>query len=131
MIPDGVNSTATQSKNVEKETFNKVTPLEYELSQVPIETSQQFLEWFTVIERELEHEQEQIYRDYMHRSTSYESVCQNLLECTQQVEDHFNAILKKYAVVNQKSMAIQSTCERVLNEQVLLFHRLACPVLFS
>ncbi|KAG0244713.1 Golgi transport complex subunit 3 [Mortierella sp. GBA43] len=86
----------------------------------PIETTQQFLDWFSGIEGEMERDQEDVYRNYLAVVVLYKGACDGFLEQIEETSECFKNLEGHYEFVEEKTRALQSACEKLLQEQTNL-----------
>ncbi|ORX59004.1 Sec34-domain-containing protein [Hesseltinella vesiculosa] len=101
---------------------SQVAALERQLSldigtDKPIETLQQFYDWFAVKEKEMEQGQEDVYRHYMSNVQFYQSACVDLLSDLEATNTLFQDLLQDYGFVENQTKSLQSICEQLLHEQ--------------
>ncbi|KAG0365751.1 Golgi transport complex subunit 3 [Gamsiella multidivaricata] len=87
---------------------------------VPIETTQQFLDWFSGIEGEMERDQEDVYRNYLTVVELYKEACDGFLQQIDETSECFKSLEGHYAFVEEKTRALQLACEKLLEEQTNL-----------
>ncbi|KAI1308451.1 Golgi transport complex subunit 3 [Mortierella claussenii] len=101
--------------------MDEITVGEYEPEQQePIETTQQFLDWFSTIEGEMERDQEDVYRNYLTVVVLYRQACDGFLNQIDETSDCFKSLEGHYAFVEEKTRALQLACEKLLQEQTNL-----------
>ncbi|CAO3629980.1 unnamed protein product [Cunninghamella blakesleeana] len=83
----------------------------------PIETLQQFFDWFAVMEKDMEKGQEDIYRDHLSIVSYYKEVCDEFLKDIQTTRKLFDDLGKDYGFVEKQTKSLQTTCEELLEEQ--------------
>ncbi|KAG0310178.1 Golgi transport complex subunit 3, partial [Dissophora globulifera] len=94
---------------------------EYEPEQLePIETTQQFLDWFSGIEGKMERDQEDVYRNYLTVVILYKEACNGFLHQIDETAECFKNLEGDYAFVEEKTRALQLACEKLLLEQTTL-----------
>ncbi|KAF9175709.1 Golgi transport complex subunit 3 [Mortierella sp. AD011] len=86
----------------------------------PIETTQQFLDWFSGIEGEMERDQEDVYRNYLTVVVLYKEACDGFLKQIDETTECFKSLEGHYAFVEEKTRALQQACEKLLLEQTNL-----------
>ncbi|KAF9919287.1 Golgi transport complex subunit 3 [Lobosporangium transversale] len=86
----------------------------------PIETTQQFLDWFSTIEVDMEREQEDVYRNYLTVVILYKEACDVFLKQIDETSECFKSLEGHYAFVEEKTRALQLACEKLLQEQTNL-----------
>ncbi|KAF9905427.1 Golgi transport complex subunit 3 [Linnemannia zychae] len=86
----------------------------------PIETTQQFLDWFSGIEGKMERDQEDVYRNYLTVVVMYKEACQGFLTQIDETSECFKSLEGHYEFVEEKTRALQLACEKLLQEQTTL-----------
>lgn len=86
----------------------------------PIETTQQFLDWFSGIEGKMERDQEDVYRNYLAVVVMYKEACQGFLTQIDETSECFKSLEGHYEFVEEKTRALQLACEKLLQEQTNL-----------
>ncbi|KAI7868135.1 Sec34-like family-domain-containing protein [Spinellus fusiger] len=86
-------------------------------SDKPIETLQQFFDWFATRESEMEKDQEDVYRNYLSMVVLYKESCDGFLEDLHGTLELFSALGDEYTFVEKRTYALQTTCEELLKEQ--------------
>jgi hypothetical protein len=93
---------------------------DHEAEQInPIETTQQFLDWFSGIEGKMERDQEDVYRNYLAVVIMYKEACDRFLAQIDETSECFTSLEGHYAFVEEKTRALQVACENLLLEQVI------------
>lgn len=87
----------------------------------PIETPQQFHDWFTRVERAMERQQEEIYRHHLHELDGHVATCEGVLEQLDDARGLLSEMEANYRFVEDNSRALQLACETMLDEQVRLW----------
>ncbi|KAF9437631.1 Golgi transport complex subunit 3, partial [Entomortierella beljakovae] len=101
--------------------MNGVNVDDYESGKLePIETTQQFLDWFSGIEGEMERDQEDVYRNYLTVVILYKEACDGFLKQIDETTGCFKGLEGHYAFVEEKTRALQLACEKLLEEQTSL-----------
>lgn len=85
-----------------------------------IDNTKQFLQWFSAIQREMEEEQEESYRNYMDKLSFYADHCQSMLKSVEKIRELLDSMMEKYSLVEEKSQSLQYACEKMLEDQVRL-----------
>ncbi|KAL8277753.1 hypothetical protein RQP46_009875 [Phenoliferia psychrophenolica] len=83
----------------------------------PIETTQQFHDWFARVEQSMEREQEEIYRTHLHEIEQYIASCDDVLEQLDDSRGLLSEMEANYRFVEDNSRALQLACENMLDEQ--------------
>lgn len=89
--------------------------------QAPVESTQQFLDWFSHIEGEIEAEQERDYRRHLDTVDGYVDGCDHILDELEESRGLLFEMQANYKFVEENSQALQSACEDMLGEQVRLY----------
>lgn len=84
----------------------------------PIETTQDFLDWFTKIEHNLESEQELVFNKFKIKIDSFIDDCEEIFECLEDSRGLIKEMEANYKFVEDNSRALQLACEAMLEEQV-------------
>ncbi|KDE07396.1 hypothetical protein MVLG_02263 [Microbotryum lychnidis-dioicae p1A1 Lamole] len=90
---------------------------EQEPTLAPITTTQQFHDWFALVERSLEIEQEQVYVNHLETLSHHLAACQHVLENLDDARGLLSEIEANYRFVEDNSRALQLACETMLDEQ--------------
>lgn len=85
--------------------------------ETPIETTQQFLDWFSKIEASMESEQERVYDTFRLELQTYTDNCQRATEMLQDSRGLIKEMEANYRFVEENSKALQVACEAMLEEQ--------------
>ncbi|KAI8096515.1 uncharacterized protein BX664DRAFT_355870 [Halteromyces radiatus] len=104
------NLYAESTAAAEKQSANDIR------SDKPIETLQQFFDWFAVMETEMEKGQEDVYRNYLSMVTFYRTVCDEFLENLDTTKNLFEELGQDYGFVEKQTKSLQSTCEELLQQ---------------
>lgn len=86
-------------------------------SEKPIETLQEFFDWFAVMESEMEKGQEDVYRNHLSIVELYQNACDEFLEDLKTTCQLFDNLEKDYSFVDIRTRSIQTACETLLEEQ--------------
>lgn len=86
-------------------------------SEKPIETLQEFFDWFAVMESEMEKGQEDVYRNHLSIVELYQNACDEFLEDLKTTCQLFDDMEKDYSFVDVRTRSIQTACETLLEEQ--------------
>lgn len=96
----------------------------------PIETTQQFSDWFGRVEQEIEAEHERDYRLHLNTVDAYLDGCDEILDTLEESRGLLYEMEANYKFVEENSRALQAACEDMLGEQVSLLMPLPlCTVL--
>ncbi|CAG8512769.1 11132_t:CDS:10 [Rhizophagus irregularis] len=83
----------------------------------PIETTQQFFDWFARMEADMEKDQEDVYRNFLTVVTMYREACSKFLEQIDTTVKLFNDLDSNFKFVEERTKALQTACEKLLEEQ--------------
>ncbi|GAA5814892.1 hypothetical protein MFLAVUS_008395 [Mucor flavus] len=86
-------------------------------SKKPIETLQEFFDWYSLMETEMEKGQEDVYRNHLSMVQLYQEACNDFLSDLQVTCKLFDDLEKDYSFVDLQTRSIQTTCETLLAEQ--------------
>lgn len=84
----------------------------------PIETPQQFSDWFSKVEQEIEAEHERDYRLHLDTVDAYLEGCDEILDTLEESRGLLFEMDANYKFVEENSRALQAACEDMLGEQV-------------
>ncbi|KAJ3146876.1 Golgi transport complex subunit 3 [Geranomyces variabilis] len=88
--------------------------------QGPVETTQQFFNWFETVEQEMERGQEEGYRSYLGTVYVYQDACEEILGKVNSTADLLTGLHDNYDSVEGRTKALQNACEKLLAEQTQL-----------
>ncbi|GAA5916133.1 hypothetical protein JCM5296_007314 [Sporobolomyces johnsonii] len=83
----------------------------------PIETMQQFHDWFARVEHSIEHSQEEVYRQHLAELDHHLATCEAVLEGLDESRGLLSEMEANYRYVEENSRALQLACETMLDEQ--------------
>ncbi|KAI7847278.1 Sec34-like family-domain-containing protein [Circinella umbellata] len=86
-------------------------------SEKPIESLQQFFDWFAIMESEMEKDQEDVYRNYLSVVSLYRESCDDFLMDLKTTSELFDELGSEYGYVEKRTRSLQTACEKLLNEQ--------------
>lgn len=87
----------------------------------PVETTQQFYDWYARVENAMEREQEEAYRATLAEVEAYVEACDEVLEQLEDARGMIHEMDANYRFVEENSRALQVACETLLEEQVRSF----------
>lgn len=90
----------------------------------PVQTAQQFYDWFSAIERSVALSQESHFRDHLTEVENYFHTCDGLVQDVDDVEREVDGMLEGWQSIEVGGRKLQDDCEELLNERV-------CVVCFS
>jgi hypothetical protein len=86
----------------------------------PIETAQQFHDWFAKVEQSMERSQEEVYILHLNELDQHVEQCEMVLEQLEESRGLLSEMEANYKFVEENSRALQLACETMLDEQVCL-----------
>lgn len=107
-------TTATTLKSIPSTAIPSISNL---LLSEPIKTTQQFHDWFSLVERGIELSQEEIYRIHLTELNEYISSCDTVLSQLDDARGLISVMEANYRFVEDNSRALQQACETMLDEQ--------------
>ena len=84
----------------------------------PIETTQEFHDWFSRVEQSIEKQQEEVYRSHLAELEGYLGRCESALGELDEARGLLGEMEANYRFVEENSRALQVACETMLDEQV-------------
>ncbi|KAI9483815.1 MAG: Sec34-like family-domain-containing protein [Benjaminiella poitrasii] len=86
----------------------------------PVETLQEFFDWFAGIETEMQKGQEDVYRTHLSTVKLYKESTEALLDNLKETDALFDELENHYSFVEKRTRSIQTACENLLDEQARL-----------
>ena len=84
----------------------------------PIQTPQQFYDWFALVDREIAHSQEAHFRAHVASVAKHLAACDSLVEKIDDVDKEVNGMLEGWRTVEEGGKSLKDACERLLEERV-------------
>lgn len=84
----------------------------------PIQTPQQFYDWFALIDRSVAHSQESHFRAHVANVKGHLERCDWLVERIDEVEKQVDEMMQEWQGVEDGGKSLKESCERVLKERV-------------
>ena len=84
----------------------------------PIQTPQQFYDWFTLIDQSVARSQESHFHAHLETVTSHVEMCDNILERIELLEREVTDMLEGWRGVEEGGKSLKDACERLLVEKV-------------
>lgn len=114
------NTTSSPSSYVNGRPVSNSDQVQHDPLEVhsPIETPQQFLDWFSGVEASMESDQEEVFRRYEMEIDAYITSCDEALEMMEDSRGLIKEMEANYRFVEDNSKALQLACEAMLEEQV-------------
>ncbi|KAG5651929.1 hypothetical protein H0H81_006911 [Sphagnurus paluster] len=85
--------------------------------KAPIQTPQQFYDWFAVVDRSVAHSQEAHFRAHVAGVAEHLAACDSLLEKIEIVEREVDAMLEGWRGVEEGGKSLKDACEKLLEER--------------
>lgn len=82
-----------------------------------IETNQQFLNWYSIIEEEMDQGQADVYRSHLATLSAYRSTCDDLLSLIADAREKLASQDSNFNFVSSKTASLKHACEALLSEQ--------------
>lgn len=92
----------------------------------PVQTPQQFYDWFALIDRSVAHSQEAHFRAHVASVSEHLDTCDRLVERIDEVDAEVDGMLDGWRGVEEGGKSLKDACERLLEERV----RVLDPVRF-
>jgi hypothetical protein len=86
----------------------------------PIQTPQQFYDWFTLIDQSVARSQESHFHAHLDTVTSHVEMCDNVLERIELLDKEVSDMLDGWRRVEEGGKSLKDACERLLLEKVRL-----------
>ncbi|KAI0315102.1 Sec34-like family-domain-containing protein, partial [Amylostereum chailletii] len=83
----------------------------------PVQTPQQFYDWFALIDRSVAHSQEAHFREHLLGVSDHLDVCDRLLERIEAVDREVAAMLDGWRSVDEGGKSLQEACQKLLEER--------------
>jgi hypothetical protein len=88
--------------------------------QVPLETPQQFHDWFALIDRSITYSQESHFRSHLQNVESQLASCDALLDRVQGASDDLTQLHNDWQSVEDRGESLKGAAQRLLEERVSL-----------
>nr|CAG4643782.1 EOG090X02EM [Lepidurus arcticus] len=124
-LPLGVGSSLFESVCVEEtsgETTDVITRLVEDLKsrKQKIESTQQFLQWYSELESEVLQQEDAPYVQYAQQLQQNQNECKGLLEQVAETLSHLGKLKEQYGLVSHKTNSLHEACEQMLADQTKL-----------
>uniref|UniRef100_A0A8H7Y1U4 Conserved oligomeric Golgi complex subunit 3 n=1 Tax=Psilocybe cubensis TaxID=181762 RepID=A0A8H7Y1U4_PSICU len=83
----------------------------------PVQTAQQFYDWYALIDRSVAHSQEAHYRAHVATLSSHLEVCDLLLDRISEVDTEVDRMMEGWRGVEDGGRSLKDACERLLEER--------------
>ena len=92
----------------------------------PVQTPQQFYDWFSLIDRSVAHSQESHFRAHLGTVSGHLETCDRLVERIDEVKAEVESMLEGWRIVEEGGKSLQHACETLLEERVRPFSFSMC-----
>ncbi|KAG5221580.1 Golgi transport complex [Salix suchowensis] len=89
----------------------------------PIQTLEQFYDWFALIDRSVTHSQEAHFRAHLAGVSQHLDECDFLVERIEEIDKEVNDMLQGWRSVEEGGKSLKEACEKLLEERVRCFSR--------
>ncbi|KAJ7837718.1 Sec34-like family-domain-containing protein [Mycena leptocephala] len=93
------------------------SPMPPTSSRVPVQTPQQFYDWFALIDRSVAHSQEAHFRAHVASVSEHLDTCDRLVERIDEVDAEVDGMLDGWRGVEEGGKSLKDACERLLEER--------------
>ncbi|KAF8149366.1 Sec34-like family-domain-containing protein [Crassisporium funariophilum] len=83
----------------------------------PVQTPQQFYDWFALIDRSVAHSQEAHYRAHVASISNHLDTCDLLIDRIDEVDKEVDGMLEGWRGVEEGGKSLKDACERLLEER--------------
>ncbi|KAF8578039.1 cis-golgi transport vesicle tethering complex subunit [Ramaria rubella] len=83
----------------------------------PVQTPEQFHDWFSLIERSVAHSQEAHFRAHLESVSEHRATCEQLLQTVNSVENEVDRMLEEWRSVEEGGSSLKDACEKLLQER--------------
>lgn len=84
----------------------------------PVQTPQQFYDWFALIDRSVAHSQEAHFRQHLLRVSEHLDMCDRLVGHIELVDAEVSSMLDKWRSVEEGGKSLQDASQKLLDERV-------------
>ncbi|KAH9949100.1 Sec34-like family-domain-containing protein [Amylocystis lapponica] len=83
----------------------------------PIQTPQQFYDWFALIDRSVAHSQEAHFRAHLDSVSEHLETCDRLMQRIDEVDEAVDSMLHEWRGVEEGGKSLKDACEQLLQER--------------
>lgn len=87
----------------------------------PVQTPQQFYDWFSLIDRSVAHSQEAHFRAHVASVAEHFDTCDRLIHAIGDIDREVNDMLDAWRSVEEGGKSLQDACEQLLQERVSFY----------
>ena len=84
----------------------------------PIQTPQQFYDWFALIDRSVAHSQEAHFRAHLSDVAGHLETCDRLVQWIDEIESEVDEMIEGWRSVEEGGKSLKDACEQLLEERV-------------
>ena len=84
----------------------------------PIQTPQQFYDWFALIDRSVAHSQEAHFRAHLSSAAEHLETCDRLVQWIDEIDGEVDRMLQSWRSVEEGGKSLKDACEQLLEERV-------------
>lgn len=84
----------------------------------PVQTPQQFYDWFALIDRSVAHSQEAHFRAHVASVAEHLDTCDRLVERIDEINTEVDGMMEGWTAVEEGGKSLKEACERLLEERV-------------
>jgi hypothetical protein len=95
----------------------------------PVQTPQQFYDWFALIDRSVAHSQEAHFRAHVANVSEHLDTCDQIVERIDEVDREVAGMLEGWRSVEEGGKSLKDACEKLLEERVWILGVLPCEAL--
>ena len=110
----GTPNIALQHPGTRSQATNALHP------KYPIQTPQQFYDWFALIDRSVAHSQEAHFRAHLANVAEHLETCDRLVEWIDEIDGEVDRMLDGWRSVEEGGKSLKDACEQLLEERVRL-----------
>ncbi|KAF8478273.1 cis-golgi transport vesicle tethering complex subunit [Gautieria morchelliformis] len=96
---------------------SNATPHHHLHPKHPIQTPEQFHDWFALIERSVAHSQEAHFRAHLETVSEHRATCEQLLQTVDNVEADVEGMMGEWMSVEAGGRSLKDACEKLLQER--------------
>jgi hypothetical protein len=86
--------------------------------KAPVQSPEQFYDWFALIDRSVTHSQEAHFREHVASLVDHLEVCEGLVNRISEVDGLLNEMYEEWWRVEENGRVVKENCERVIEERV-------------
>ncbi|KZT22200.1 Sec34-domain-containing protein [Neolentinus lepideus HHB14362 ss-1] len=87
------------------------------LPKQPIQTPQQFYDWFALIDRSVAHSQEAHFRAHLENLSEHLATCDRLVQRVDEIDTEVDEMMREWRSVEEGGKNLKEACERLLEER--------------